>query len=261
MIYKYYPPNKLSLDALENEYFWCSKRKYLNDPMDTYGEIINKYPVLLEELERRNINTLEYHKVLDLFGICCFTKSGLSNYFWTDYAEDYQGWALEYNDTNLEDKLFGITSGTLFKNVSYFNSWPDLNDLNTRISIEKGVTTPIRALLQTEKQADKLFRGLILMKEKDKWEIEDEIRIVLGRNFPGYMQDYKELDESKKVKGYKLNWPSKILKSIIVGHNIDIKNLEQIKLIARCKNVPLFMTKIVDSGVKFEITTEEIELN
>jgi len=261
MIYKYYAPNKLSLDALENEYFWCSKRKYLNDPMDTYGEIINKYPVLLEELERRNINTVEYHKVLDLFGICCFTKSDLSNYFWNDYADDYRGWALEYDDSNLVDLLSSKTPGVLFKDVSYFNSWPDLNDLNTRISIKNGVTTPIRALLQTEKQADIFFRFLILMKEKDKWEIEDEIRIVLGRNFPGYMQDYKELDESKKVKGYKLNWPSKILKSIIVGHNIEHPDFEAISRIAKCKNVPLFMTKIVDSGLKFEIITEEIELN
>lgn len=261
MIYKYYAPNNNNLCALMSEYFWCSKRKYLNDPFDTHGEIINRFPSLLEELENKGINTQQYHKVLDLFGICCFTKSGLSNYFWNDYADSYKGWTLEFDETNLLKQLSDKTSGILFKDVVYFNSWPDLNNMDTHIPTENGITSSIRSLLRTEKLADRFFRYLILLKEKDRWGIEDEIRIVLGKNYPGYIDEALELDEAKKVKGYKLNWPLGILKSIIVGHNIDAANLHTMKQIARCKNVPIYITKSVDTGLGFEITTEEINLN
>lgn len=257
MIYKYYAPNDNSFCALKEEYFWCSKRKYLNDPFDTHGEIINRFPKFKDELRRIGLQVDTYPTILDEFGILCFSQGKLNRHLWALYSESYKGWALEFEEDLITNLTQSIGYPVNYKDVLYLNEWPDLDNSDSIISID-GEQNSIREIIDEAKKKDfkkldLLFEYLLLIKEKYVWQIEEEKRIILARV---YADDHQE-----EVTGYKLNWPSGILKSIIVGHNIDAANLDMIKQIARCKNMPLYMTQTVVSGLGFELTTTNIELN
>ena len=114
MTYKYYSANKDNLSALISEYFWCSKRKFLNDPFDTYGEIILKYPKLVEFLKSLNLNIEKYDKELDSMGVCSFTTSFNEDYFWNEYSKDYSGWVLEFDDSKIDDDFILSNHGALY---------------------------------------------------------------------------------------------------------------------------------------------------
>jgi len=253
MSYKYYAPNDNNFCALKEEYFWCSKRKFLNDPFDTHGEIINRFPKFKDELRKIGMQVDSYPTIYDDFGICCFSKGILNKHLWAFYAESFKGWALEFKDEEIDN--VGQFNGypINYKDVLYLTEWPNLDKLDSLLRIDRSRVS-IGVMIKDGQKIDRLFEYLLLIKEKSIWKTEAEKRIILGRV---YAEDHQEKD----IAGYKLNWPSGILKSIIAGHNIGIKNLEKIKKIARFKNVPLYKTKTVDSGLGFEITTEEIVLN
>jgi hypothetical protein len=256
MIYKYYAPNDNNLCALMSEYFWCSKREYLNDPFDTHGEIINRFPIFKEELRRKNLNVDTYPTILDEFGICCFSKNKINKHLWALYADSYKGWVLHFDDEDFDNKLSTQEKcKVVYKEVHYLNEWPDLDNFNIQIPVNENQTTPIRGLIHViGKATDHLFEHLLLIKEKSTWEIEEEKRIILGIN-------YSDSHPSKTDAGYKLNWPPGILKSIIVGHNIASTNFETMKQIAKCKNVPLYMTQTINSGLGFELSIKNIDLS
>ncbi len=263
MTYKYYSANKDNLSALISEYFWCSKRKFLNDPFDTYGEIILKYPKLVEFLKSLNLNIEKYDKELDSMGVCSFTTSFNEDYFWNEYSKDYSGWVLEFDDSKIDDDFILSNHGALYQKMYYRNDWPDLDNFDTEIPIEDNITSPIRGLLRSEKSAEKFFLFLLLLKNEERWGIEDEVRILLGKNHKFVSNDKMKngLNENgNECVGYKLPWPKGILKRIIVGHNITSDHLETIKQIAICKQVPLFITKTIDSGLGFEMEIVEIIL-
>ena len=254
MIYKYYAPNDNNFSALMSEYFWCSKRKYLNDPFDTHGEIINRFPIFKEKMRRKRVNVDNYATILDKFGICCFSKTKLNKHLWALYADSYKGWVLQFDDKDFENKLSSQeTCKVAYRDVHYLNEWPNLDDFDTLIPNNISKSLPIRDLIKEIKKADSLFEYLLLIKEKSTWKIEVEKRIILGR-------DYSDSHSSKSSLGYQLNWPKGILKSIITGHNIVTENLDKMKQIARCKNVPLFMTHTVNSGLGFELDIKEVDL-
>lgn len=254
MIYKYYSPFPHSFEALNSEYFWCSKRKYLNDPFDTHGEIINRFPIFKEEMRRKGVNVDTYPTILDEFGICCFSKTKLNKHLWALYADSYKGWVLQFDDKDFENRLSSQEiCKVAYRDVHYFNEWPNIDDFDTLIPINKSKSLPIRYLIKEIKKADSLFEYLLLIKEESTWKIEEEKRIILGIN-------YSDSHPSKSSTGYQQNWPKGILKSIIIGHNISLENLDKMKQIARCKNVPLYMTQAVNSGLGFELDIKEVDL-
>ncbi|HZL09726.1 MAG TPA: DUF2971 domain-containing protein [Prolixibacteraceae bacterium] len=255
MIYKYYSPLPRSFEALNSEYFWCSRRQYLNDPFDTHGEIINRFPIFKEEMRRKGVNVDTYATILDRFGICCFSKTELNKHLWSLYADSYKGWVLQFDDEDFEKKLSSQEIGKVtYRDVHYSSEWPNLDDFDTQIPINKDHTAPIRGLIHViGKSTDSLFEYLLLIKEESIWKIEEEKRIILGRN-------YSDSHPSKGSTGYQLNWPKGILKSIIIGHNIVSENFDKMKHIARCKNIPLYMTHTVNSELGFELDIKEVDL-
>lgn len=258
MIYKYYPSTKYSFEALESEYFWCSKRKYLNDPFDTHGEIINRFSVFKAELVRKGYNLDTYPTILDKFGICCFSEDPLNKHLWAFYGDSYKGWCLEFDDEKFEESFsFQEYCKVIYSEVDYLSEWPNLDNPNTIILNYNNEPKTVREFLQEKvgKDMDSLFEYLMLIKEKRIWENEKEKRILLGSR-------YAELHPEKvNDNGYKLPWPKGILKRIIVGHNITSDHFETIKQIAKCKQVPLFITKTIDSGLGFEMEIVEIILD
>lgn len=253
MINKYYAPNDNSLCALMSEFFWCSKRKFLNDPFDTHGEIINRFPIFKAELRRKGLNVDRYPTILDEFGICCFSKDKFNKHLWAMYADSYRGWVLEFDDIDFADKLYNLNlCKFIYEDVEYLNVWPNLDDFNTIIQSKK-THLPIYEILKNELKTETLFEYLLLVKEKSTWKVEQEKRLILGK---GFSSKYK----NEVSNGYKLNWPNGILKNIIVGHNIMPVYLETMKQIAKCKNATLYQTQTVNSGLGFELTIRKIEL-
>lgn len=250
MIYKYYPANGYSLDALEKEYFWCSKRKFLNDPFDTHGEVINRFPLFKEELRSKGYNLDSYPTILDKFGICCFSEDALNKHLWAFYGDSYKGWCLEFEDEEFEDnfssqELCKVT----YSKVEYLSEWPDLDNFDTLIPNYNKELKQIRKI-QFDKEMDSIFEYLMLIKEKSTWENEKEKRILLGSR---YADRHTEPEDDN---GYKLSWPRNILKRIIVGHNISSDNLAEITQIATNRGVPIYQTKTIDTGLGFEIELE-----
>ena len=255
-MYKYYAPKGFNLEALEDECFWCSKRYKLNDEYDTYGEIILKYSKLVEALESKGLNTKDYAKILDSFGICSFTSTVINDYFWKEYSINYSGWALEFDDSKFDDDFMNKNNGLLLQNVYYQDDWPDLDNFDTYIPLENNLSTPIRGLLQNEKNAEKLFLFLLLLKNKKKWGIEDETRILIGKNHEFISEDRLDsgVDENgEKRLGYKLDWPPKVLKRIILGSNISEENQKKLIEISKKKNVPIFNIAIMDNFIELNI--------
>lgn len=60
MVYKYFSPNEHNFDALQNGYFWFSKRKYLNDPFDMAGGVVNEFPNFVKYLKERGLDVDGY---------------------------------------------------------------------------------------------------------------------------------------------------------------------------------------------------------
>lgn len=229
-LYKYFAPNDYSIDALVNHYWWFSKREYLNDPFDTHGEIISKYPLFLQELEKRGINSSvgDYSDLLDDFGICCFSKIPDNKHLWALYADSYKGWALEFESEEYIRDIIKMKSDQIIDQmeVQYLNSWPDLDNLSTQISFPTtngNIYQTIQALLFNDKSTDSLFKYLLSIKELSVWGNEKEVRFITGKIYAGLHP------ELKTANGYKIYYPQQILKSIIVGMNISEENLARLK--------------------------------
>ena len=226
MTYKYYPPTEFSFCALMNEYFWCSKRKFLNDPFDTHGEIINRFPLFKAHLERRKSKLDTYTTILDNYGICCFSEEFLNKHLWAFYADSYKGWCLEFDDKEFENNLSKQEmSKVIYSDVIYLEKWPNFDDFKIKLNYNKSNFT-IEEAFEDVKILDKLFEYILLVKERKIWKNELEKRFVLGQNFTS-------LHKVDSQAGYKLPWPKGILKRIIVGHNIAPSHLEQLKQIIK----------------------------
>ena len=249
MVYKYYAPTDHNLEALLYEYFWFSKRKYLNDPYDVCADLALMFPKFKEELKKVGIDTTDsYSELLDRFAICCFSKKYDNKTMWAHYAQNYQGWCLAFDNTN--DLIDGHFDTRLF-NVDYLSKFPDLDNGNHKIpnihklAIEKDKEgydlneISIKESLNDEKKMDFLFRYLLLIKNKE-WNNEKEIRIILTKT---YLPQIKNGEDCSV--GYKIIWKPNILKKIIIGTNISKKYFLFLRFIAELRKIPL--TKIIVS--------------
>jgi len=143
-LYKYYGMSGLNLTSLINQQFWASKPGYFNDPYDTpvnwlkisrgktmrlthvvdnegrmRGSITWDSPVPFEEAEIDKIKNQ---------GIICFSIRKDNMLLWSHYADQHQGYALEFevNDETLNyglsPKLTTVIYGSTDINITVFNS-------------------------------------------------------------------------------------------------------------------------------------------
>ncbi len=212
-VYKYYAPNDYNKDALRNGYFWFSKRKYLNDPYDSHGEIINEYPRFCTELRKTGRDVDNYTDLLEHFGICCFTEDPYNAPMWASYAENHTGWCLEFDTTQIIDGATECVAPQVYK-AHYLpqdDSFIDLDDFETPILLDSKHSKCVLGILRDCKDTEKLF-ALILSTKAFAWNYEKEYRIILGTlylNCKGRNQD----------NGYKIKWNQGKLKRIIIGCN------------------------------------------
>lgn len=80
VIYKYYPLNINTIDALVNQYFYFPSKEYLNDPIE------------LPTLEGIGKDQL----IDDDYRICSFTNNNNSMLMWSHYTQNHEGIMVEY---------------------------------------------------------------------------------------------------------------------------------------------------------------------
>lgn len=248
-LYKYYAFCDYNLDALENGYWYFSTPEYRNDPFDCCSET---YQAVLG----RNLSR-EEEQCLNDFGACCFSKSLENLHLWALYANSHTGFVLEFEFT--EDDYFILTSkGVCLPvfDITYLNEIPNFNEIiweelqsKRYFSVPLNKLSPARLCKEIQDLRWYLAHSL---KQKKVWEIEDEVRMLLGtqkpsKNIPGLFQ--KEYD-NQKAKGYKIYYPRHCVCKCIAGLSISDENLINLNKICLQLNIPL--SKMV-KGVPFEI--------
>lgn len=257
-VFKYYAPQDYNLDALIHQYFWFSKREYLNDPYDMNAQIMDEFPKFKDILEKYGYDLERYHQTLNDFAICCFTQNNDSQYFWSHYADTFRGWCLEFDADNLVD-IVATGVPNLLYDVLYIDDYPDFDSLYTDLTttqFDNGnfIQEPICSLLYDEKGREKLFAYLLRVKQKGTWGAEKEKRLILGN-----IHRLSQGDKYDKGTGYQIPWKQDALKSIIMGNKISDSNRSVLEHIAQQQeNIALLMASPMLKSRHFEINIESV---
>ncbi|WP_321322289.1 DUF2971 domain-containing protein [Labilibaculum sp.] len=111
-LYKFYPLNGFSVDALLNQYLYASCPFELNDPLDCMNVLIDYslvYEIYKQDQDRKGANVVssqEFNKVQSLklygnMGIISLSKNVKNLQMWAHYASNYQGFAVKFNVVEL----------------------------------------------------------------------------------------------------------------------------------------------------------------
>ena len=115
-IYKYYSYNDYSLDVLRNNQLFFSHPSNFNDPFDSsFNLLVKPYKKFCDALHGIKNMSNAFEKQ----GIGCFTKSNKpdNKHFWSLYAGNYSGFALEFDEDELNNlyEIFAIKVAELRK--------------------------------------------------------------------------------------------------------------------------------------------------
>lgn len=208
--------------------------------IDFEKEIAN----IKEKMEYTKINTLkkdnfttldlEFKKKLneiileleDLPRISCFSKRFDSILMWSHYASSHEGVCIEFDENR---NIF--KNVTYSKNREYFDIKYIVSKCLASIFFNGDVDYNIKDVF---KRVMKPF----FIKSKD-WKYEQEIRCVLSKNasVDGFLYN-------SKTKMYELKMK---INKIFIGAKAKGDNLDYLKKIAKCKNIPIVFMKINDN--------------
>lgn len=255
-VFKYYAPTEYNLDALIRRYFWFSKREFLNDPYDLNAHILEAFPKFKNLLEEYGYDVDKYYKTLNKFALCSFTQSNNNQHFWSLYADNFQGWCLEFDENNLVDTASVGVPNVLY-DVLYIDEYPDLNNPYTNITIRQFgngdfVQTPIITLLQSEHECEKLFAYLLRVKHRGTWEMEKEKRLILGNIY------HLLHSANDKGDGYQISWKQGALRRIIIGSRLSDSNHIILTHVAKQQGIELKVAKPVLESRRFEIRIDTL---
>lgn len=110
-IFRYRTGSRNDMDALTNNYIWLSNITEVNDEFEGLNEIkYNKvklnYDFLKKELKKQVDSTIE--KVREKFYIACFTESATNDEMWKRYANNGQGYCIEYYFGEFKEFIFPV---------------------------------------------------------------------------------------------------------------------------------------------------------
>lgn len=210
LIYKYYSPTEYNLDALLNQYFWFSKREYLNDPFDLGNFRVGRKLLSVNNILRmlttkyqgdEAIDTLSNIKqLIPEYACCSFSRSPLNKQMWAYYSKDYTGWCLCFEKGELKTK----NESPLLPVIYVDNNLQPISS-NTNYK-QYGQSTN-----------ENLVRRILCTKH-ESWQHEEEERIILKIK--------------NETKGAKRQWGSYKLNSIIMGNKISEAYCNILKRIA-----------------------------
>lgn len=234
-IYKYYPFTSYTIDSLKNHYFVFSCPYDFNDPMDCQIYIDyhdrasepNKF--LNEVIEQTSADDPEFSSyikdklLLDESGcetkyylqvirnlisklrVTCFSKSFSNTLMWAHYANNHQGYCLEFTYPDDQDTIFKYMSEVQYTSAYPYLNLPSFTDFNDIKDI-------------TENLFNEMISKLVLTKE-DIWSYEEECRIVLTDEIGEKIQN---IDKNIIV------YPIEAITAIYYGCNCDDISINKI---------------------------------
>ena len=235
MIYKYYPDNEHTYDALTKAYFFFSKTAKLNDPYDTSFSLI-KSVAFIQKLNQLGMNP-DASQIIRQYGTCSFSKSKSNMHLWALYASCFAGIVVGYDEellNNMPMRYYGLTP---LVEVDYVNEPIDFgnNDYSFNLKYQNSDvrTLTIGETLRDYKCREYLFLHLCSMKHKKTWENEEELRLIAANQFLLNRMTLAPQGVLFEENGYKIPIPENSAKEIIVGHNFT----KQAKLIHICEKL------------------------
>ena len=228
-IFKYYAIKDYHWDALEKKYLWFSKPHYFNDPFDSSIEILKKHSHIIEAFETKFgkgiIERIE--KDVKEFGVCCFSTNPSNLHLWKNYSEDNKGYAIAYNTEKLVDSLsLNHKCNCKLIDVEYPSTPLDIfTGLTTEINGADFLTIPIKSILKDTKEIDALIERILIQKNKDVWEAENEKRIILGGLA---LRNGIKLLKNDGDTGYSIPLPDNVIEGVYFGSNMEKKHIERI---------------------------------
>jgi hypothetical protein len=216
LIYKYYAPTEYSLDALINQYFWFSKREYLNDPYDLGNFRKGRLTlVLFNSLIRSFLQGIDMSeenikKLIPEYASCSFTRDELNKQMWAYYAKDYSGWCLAFR----KGKLMTRNESPLLP-VNYV-------DNNLHITSGDSSTSPNS---YGSDIVESVLRKILCTKH-ESWKHEEEERIITRMK--------------SSSNGAQRKWGTYQLDHITLGHKINPAYRNILMTLAKQLNVDVY---------------------
>lgn len=226
-VYKYYSPADYNFDAIEKGYFFFSKAEKLNDPFDVSLKLINESTKFKALVERLFPN--EHETFSNKYGICSFSTDGLNKPMWSKYADNYRGFVVEYDEEQFEMITKNLCMPIPYFDVHYVDKCPNLDTKDMKIHYRNiGEKEDSFFLLNDNsirdpKNLDRVFQYLWSIKEKEGWSHEKERRMFLGNVATSILSSKITYEDA----GYKVPFPKKCLKRIIIGYNMEGNNVER----------------------------------
>ncbi len=256
-IYKYYPCSQYSLNVLKNNQLFFSHPSNFNDPFDSSGLLIKPYKKFCDSIGLEHID-----EIFEKQGICCFTKSDKpdNKHFWSLYAGNYSGFAIEFDEDELNSKYWTLHLEKVYycdnpMNLDNFKNTFSTNQSDRIYTIEECIEEFTNPECNPE-PLDRLFQYLHLYKEKKVWGNENEYRMIIGNNSRIYGNPiYQKIHPQDK--GYLLDLHPNAMKSIILGYKISPENRKQILKIIKDKGIQIYEA-IPDIVSQWTVTVKPI---
>ena len=260
LVYKYYAPEDYNLDAIEKQYFYFRHISKLNDPFDS--NILLFQP---EEYAKNFGPKDKLEEIVSKYGTCSFSEQPNNLTLWALYADCHKGFVVAYDADEFESMNIQFKGVRFpFYKVNYVNGPIRLDQPDAIISLKSwsGECTShsIKECYYNNdpKLRDFLFLYMINIKSSN-WSNEEEWRLFVGldlfdnnwtfrKNIPGIEEDNKKL-------GYKVNMPSNVIHSIILGCNMEEKTKTKLIAIAEKLGVSIYETEL---GTPYQLNFKPI---
>lgn len=175
-LYKYFPLNEYSLDALEKGYFYLNNPKNFNDPFDCSYNLIEGNVEVLQDWQHVELPNDVANK-----GICCFSANGMNPLMWGHYTNSYHGFVVKY-----VPKF----------NFIYFEKEIGLTKILPVTYSENPRRVPPNSPFANQYQ--------LTIKLKD-WEYEEEYRLIAEKNSTALTKLYFDISAISEIFiGYKM---------------------------------------------------------
>ena len=175
-LYKYYNSKNYNIASFAKGELFFARPAVFNDSFDTSAKLItpfDKFKTLIGWNEEKELG-------LNSHGICSFIESDSvkNGRMWAFYANNYDGFAIEYDKVALLNKYDMMRPLP----VMYLEKPLDLDNLNLRLNIQ-GQSFYINDIESDyHRLSDRLFQCLHLVKQKQLWEDECEWRMIIGNH-------------------------------------------------------------------------------
>ena len=260
MIYKYYPSNNYTYEALEEGYFYFNKVSRQNDPFDASFKLLQAN-FLLDELKRKGLpdNT---ENIMKDYAACSFSHLKDNKHMWTFYAKDYFGLVIGFDEEQFLHYQNKFQTRIPLLEVNYVEkpiTDDDLSDsFELRFPLEDKLSYRYTQCFTDEKALEALFYLICCMKEKATWSMEKELRLIAALDVLNNQNRLTKLGFKYSDNGYKIPIPPNCVKEIILGHNFSNENILRIKNIAKKYGIKeIQQTKL---GMPFEMEFEKINI-